>query len=159
MKSWILFIALISPSAWAETPGRGGGCNTVCSLDQAPKLTLTETELAELLAAWSQEAMRAPTLALETLLFHGDSTLTLLDGQDLPPERRSFLEHELSRDQAILEMRLVDDTGATRGELKPTMVDLSEKQHLSFQGTGSLGSLVTGGKVKRVGLNHLWSRW
>ena len=36
---------------------------------------------------------------------------------------------------------------------------LKEKRHLSFDGPGSLGWLETGGKIKRVGLAHLWSRW
>ena len=159
MNFWLLFSALSVPATWADTPGRGGGCNAVCTVEQAPKLSLTDGELADLLLAWSREDMTAPSMALETLLFHGSSTLALLDGHDLPPERRRFLQHELSRNQVMLEMRLVDDSGTVRGTLKPTVVNLVEKQHLSFEGTGSLGGLITGGKVKRVGLNHVWSRW
>jgi hypothetical protein len=55
-------------------------------------------------------------------------------------------------------MRLVDGQGVERGTLS-ALVPLVEKQHLVFAGTGSLGHLETGGKVKRVGLDHLWSRW
>ena len=36
---------------------------------------------------------------------------------------------------------------------------LREKQHLPFEETKTLGWLQTAGKVKRVGLSHLWSRW
>ncbi len=159
MITWILIATLGSPGAWAETPGRGGGCNTVCSLDQAPKLTLTDEELSSLLADWAKEEMRAPTLALETLLFHADSTMILLGGHKLSAERRAFLETEISRDRVIVEMRIVDDKGDVRGELTPEIVALSQKQHLDFEETGSLGALVTAGQVKRVGLEHLWSRW
>jgi len=159
MTLWLLIAVLAPLPAMADVPGRGGGCNTVCSLDNRPELTLSDDELASLLAAWATEEMDAPSLPLETLLFHGDSTLALLDGHEIPPERRSYLERELSRDRAVVEMRLVDVAGVVRGDLSPRPVPLIQKQHLAFAQTGSLGTFVTAGRVKRVGLNHLWSRW
>lgn len=66
---------------------------------------------------------------------------------------------ELSRDVVRVEMRLVDDAGNVRGELSHRMVPLSQKQHLTFAETGTLGAFLTAGRVKRVGLGHLWSRW
>jgi hypothetical protein len=157
MTSLFLVGLLLAPAAFADVPGRGGGCNSYCTLDDAPPIG--HEEVAELLAAWSLEEMEAPSLPLETLLFYGDYTLALLENQELSPERRWFLEKELSRDRVLVEMRLVDDSGAVRGELTPRPVPLSQKQHLGFGQTGSLGAFVTAGQVKRVGLGHLWSRW
>ena len=72
---------------------------------------------------------------------------------------RAVLDRELARDTVVVEMRLIDDTGKTRGWLDPEAVPLTEKQHLAFSGTGTLGALITGGRVQRVGLSHLWARW
>ena len=157
MRFLLLAVLSTAPAAMAEVPGRGGGCNSYCTLDDAPPIS--HEEVAELLVAWSAEEMEAPSLSLETLLFYGDYTLALLEDQKLSPERRRFLEKELSRDRVLVEMRLVDDSGAVRGELTPRPVPLSQKQHLGFGQTGSLGAFVTAGQVKRVGLGHLWSRW
>ena len=56
-------------------------------------------------------------------------------------------------------MGIVDEHGVVRGTLDSSSFPLKEKRHLSFDGPGSLGWLETGGKIKRVGLAHLWSRW
>jgi hypothetical protein len=80
-------------------------------------------------------------------------------GSDLDDAHYQFLVHELSRNQVDIEMRLVDEVGEVRGELDSRPFFLKEKQHLTFSHTQSLGWFETGGKVKRVGLSHLWSRW
>jgi hypothetical protein len=96
------------------------------------------------------------------LLYHGAETrawLLALGVGPLDQPHHAYLLSELNRDSVKIEMKLVDDNGHERGRLTASNVGLAEKQHLSFQGTGSLGQLETGGKVKRVGLGHLWSRW
>jgi hypothetical protein len=106
--------------------------------------------------------MAAPTLSLETLLYYAESTAHFLDGLEglrLSTERRVYLMEELARDQVSIEMRVVDDEGRIRGSLKAEGVPFGEKQHLRFEGTGSLGHLESGGRVRRVGLAHLWTRW
>jgi hypothetical protein len=145
-----------------NAPVTSGGCASSCGLDAAPAPPMTRDQVEALLATWADEPVGEPTLALETLLFHGPETLAWLHtlGTDsLDHAHVAFLETELARDSVTVEMRVVDDLGRERGTLFASSVGLAEKQHLTFQGTGSLGHLETGGKVKRVGLGHLWSRW
>ncbi len=115
-----------------------------------------------LIEDWNAEPMEAASLPLETLLFHGDRTrvfLATVPEEALSEERRAFLERELDRDSVTVEMRLVDADGKVRGEAGARDIPLVKGRRLAFEGTGDLGFLVTGGKVKRVGLEHLWSRW
>lgn len=123
--------------------------------------TLSESAFLGWLTQWAEEPVGEPTLALETLLFHGPRSEELLEkhGHRLDSAHRTFLEQELSRHTVRMSMRLVDENGEVRGILETGNFPLKEKQHLVFEGTGSLGWLETGGKVKRVGLGHLWSRW
>ena len=143
-------------------PGSGGGCSTVCSVDEVLGEGLGEAEIQDLLVAWQQQPMAAASLPLETLLFYAEDTrnyLRLLPEGALNPERLNFLAAELSRNEVRVEMRLVDDLGSERGVLVAQGVPLGEKQHLRFRDSGVLGPYITSGKVKRVGLGHLWSRW
>jgi hypothetical protein len=138
-------------------------CKTSCSLgDQAEDMHLTAGELQVLLEDWNTQVPGDPTIELETLLFYFQDTQHYLDehgdvGLDL--QHAEFLRRELARDTVIMEMRLVDAEGTIRGRIPPTEIPLKTKQHITFEGTGSLKHLETGGKVKRVGLAHLWSRW
>ena len=154
--------AVASSNAQDTAPPPSGGCASSCALDAAPAPPMTRELVENLLATWSEEPLGASTLALETLLFHRPETqawLHTLDGGPLDEEHRRYLQHQLSRDTVHVEMRVVDAQGRERGTLVASSVGLAEKQHLVFEGTGSLGHLETGGKVKRVGLGHLWSRW
>ncbi len=138
-------------------------CGGSCALPGPPAAGegLGEREFLDLLAQWSAEPLGEPTLSLETLLFHGPDTAALLalHPDQLSPEREVFLRDELARSTVRVAMRLVDEDGAIRGTLDSGDFPLKAKQHLAFADTGSLGWLETGGKVKRVGLGHLWSRW
>jgi len=159
----VLMIAVMGflSTAWADVPGRGGGCSETCSLKDGPK-GQTEAEFRSTVQAWLKEPVAAASLPLETLLFYGDTTrdyLNGLDGLALSTARRAFLMTELARDQVAVEMRVVDDQGRIRGTMQASDVPFGKKQHLRFKGTGTLGHLETGGRVKRVGLAHLWSRW
>jgi hypothetical protein len=145
-----------------EAQGPGAGCASSCSVDARPHAPLSERRLRELLATWSEEGEDRESLALDTLLFHGSETASFLETHpelDLAPERRSWLRAQLARDAVRVEFRLIDDSGRTRGTVSASGVPLVQKQHLRFEGTGSLGHFEASGKVKRVGLDHLWSRW
>ena len=159
----VLTLAVMSmlSTAWADVPGRGGGCSETCSLSDGPK-GQAEADFRKTVEAWKVEPMASASLPLETLLFYGGTTrdyLNGLEGLSLSTERRAFLLTELERDQVAIEMRVVDDQGRIRGTMQASDVPFGEKQHLRFKGTGTLGHLETGGRVKRVGLAHLWSRW
>ena len=162
MKTLLLSIGLLASSfAWAGEPGSGGGCSETCSLSDAPEGQI-EAEFRESLVAWLGQPMADASLPLETLLYYGESTrhfLSSLSDLGLSNARQAFLQAELDRDQVYMEMRVVDDEGQVRGTLKASGIPFGEKQHLRFEGTGSLGHLETGGRVRRVGLAHLWSRW
>lgn len=138
-------------------------CRTSCSLgDATDDVHLTNDEVAFWMAEWNTQPIGESTEALDTLLFYFDDTqaaLATLETLPLDAEHEAFLRQELARDEVVVEMRLLDDAGAERGHMGPVVVPLKEKQHLVFEGTGSLKHLETGGKVKRVGLGHLWSRW
>ncbi|MFT4976506.1 MAG: hypothetical protein ACI8S6_002411 [Myxococcota bacterium] len=168
----ILLLALSCASTPSEAPApliinapsgvvSGGGCSqTGCALD-APHTTMDDTEFVGLLDEWSTEPLGESTLALDTLLFDAERSTALLSvhGDRLTAERRAFLDRELARTEVVVEMRLVDEEGTIRGWLSSEGFSLRDKQHFAFADTGSLGWLETGGKVKRVGLGHLWSRW
>ena len=139
----------------------GGGCAETCALSEAPDLQ-SETEFRATLSDWMSQEEQAASLPLETLLFYSGSTLHFLASLDdltLSADRRRFLKNELARTKVTMEMRLVSDSGDVRGTVLAADVPLGEKQHLRFQATGSLGHLESGGRVRRVGLNHIWSRW
>jgi hypothetical protein len=138
-------------------------CAGSCALSGSHGETeeISESAFLGWLTQWAEEPIGEPTLALETILFHGHRSEALLEkhGQRLDPEHREYLTRELSRHTVRMSMRLVDENGVVRGTLDSDGFPLKEKQHLSFADTGSLGWLETGGKIKRVGLGHLWSRW
>ena len=151
-------LSVDSAEAWESTD-----CKTSCSLgDATDEVHLTVDEVAFWMEEWNGQPIGQSTEALDTLLFYGPDTEKALAELDLLPlddEHRDFLQRELARDEVIVEMRLLDEDGVERGHMGPERIPLKEKQHLVFAGTGALKHLETGGKVKRVGLGHLWSRW
>jgi hypothetical protein len=159
MRTLLVLVAL-AITTWT-VPAWAGGCSSEsCSLDPGDALGLAEFD--ELIARWQTERIGDPTLSLETLLFHGERTRALLATlplDALDDAHRDFLDRELARDSVTVEMRLIDATGRVRGEAGGYDLPLVRGNRLAFEGTGDLGFLVTGGKVKRVGLDHLWSRW
>lgn len=121
---------------------------------------LSDTELSQHIIALSAEPVGAASLDLETLLFHGSATSAWLDRHPdaLDLERRRFLRKELGRIEVRVEFRLVDEHGEIRGQAS-RVTPLGEKQHIALAGTGALKRIEINGKTKRVGLQHLWSRW
>ena len=138
--------------------GGAGGCATSCALDGK---SISQEEWLNHLDTWAKQDIGVSTKELDTLLFYAKESKEWLSifGSDLDQEHYHFLVHELSRNKVDIEMRLIDEFGEIRGELDSRPFFLKEKQHLSFSKTQTLGWFETGGKVKRVGLAHLWSRW
>ena len=103
----------------------------------------------------------SPSQGLDTLLFYAEDTLAFIDAEGTEPLSEihvAFLTAELERTAVVVQMRIIDEEGAIRGE-EDESIPLGIKQHLHLENTGSLGRVESGGTVKRVGLNHLWSRW
>jgi hypothetical protein len=139
-------------------------CGTSCARPEASEHDSPPSpeEFIQLLEDWSAEALASPSLALETLLFHNDHSLTLLDQLPLgvlAPERHEFLRSELRRNRAKIDIRIVDDEGRLRGGLSASDLALGQPTHRHLSGTGDLGKIELSGQVRRVGLDHIWSRW
>ena len=163
---WILFacgaveIADTQQEQVLEVQGERstGGCATSCAIEEKH---ISQEEWLKTLDVWSTQEVGISTKELDTLLFYAKDSLGWLPvfGTELGDLHYTFLEAELRRNLVDIEMRLVDEFGMVRGVLDSSPFHLKEKQHLVFSKTKSLGWLETGGKVKRVGLGHLWSRW
>jgi hypothetical protein len=141
----------------APSAGLQVACSTSCAMGEPTVQTASQDAIAAWLQTWSKEPVDAPSDALDALLFFADDTAAALPSPMLTPAHQAFLTRQLARNQATVEMRLIDDTGKIHAILAPQQIALSEKQHLVFQ--SELGHLLTAGQVRRVGLNHLWSRW
>lgn len=109
---------------------------------------------------YAGQPVQAPSDDLETLLFHRDVSIALLDTLPdlLPTAHEAFLREQLARTRVEVAFRLVDEAGVVHGEAV-RIGALKEKQHVVLAGTGSLKHIEVSGKTKRVGLHHLWSRW
>mgnify|MGYP007063757813 CR=1 FL=1 len=167
-------LLLVGCTATAAVPGVAPGeapadaededCRSACerpAVDEGPSPP-TAAEFAALVSDWLAEPVDAPSLPLETLLYHGEHSrrlLARLPREALSDERRSFLLYELDRGRAAIEVRLVDESGAVRGELQASGLQLGVPSHQHLHATGSLGDVELSGRVRRVGLHHLWSRW
>lgn len=156
-----------TPPIVVSTPvhGEGSGinCASSCTGPDPANHDVLEAELIPgILEEWNSQPIGEPTIELETLLFYLADTRAFIEAQGTPgldQAHADFLKAELARDTVSMEMRLLDEAGQVRGFLSAPSFPLWEKQHLTFTGTGSLGHLETGGKAKRVGLAHLWTRW
>jgi hypothetical protein len=157
--------AAAAPTAVIDVPGgpvEAADCVSGCAAptpDETHPISIEEIDAN--LVAWAEQPIGDATLELETLLFHGrkvSSHLTVFGGGPLDAEHLSFLQRELARDHVEVHFRLVDAAGNIRGERRER-VPLKDKQHLALNATGTLGHAEVAGKVKRVGLHHLWTRW
>ena len=136
-------------------------CISTCSVQDDHYVEIPQNEWLAHLETWSKEPVGEPTLALETLLFYAEQSLSLLPTHEdkLDDFHVDFLYKELHRNQVHIEMRIIDENNLVRAKMESGDFTLRQKQHLPFKQTKTLGWLETAGKVKRVGLSHLWSRW
>lgn len=136
-------------------------CASGCAAPTADeRVDFTDAEIAGLLADMAHEPLGSANIAVETLLFHGADTVDYLNRTPATPldaSRLAWLRTELDRDTVKADFRLVGADGAVFGSIGPTF-SLVTKQHLRLE-AGDFGRVSINGKVKRVGVDHLWARF
>ncbi len=150
-----------SPAPTPEDLPPAGGCGAGCAAVPEDTDRLAPAEIEELLEKYSRERIDAASPTLETLLFHAEEVreyLAYSDDTALDAERGAFLDHELARTHATIELRVVDAEGVERMRLTPHDVPLGEKQHLHADETECFQPPEVSFTVRRVGLAHLWTR-
>ena len=152
-------LIIVHPDGTQETlEDCAKGCSAPTP-DETP--LLTEAEFRGALAEVASAPIGVDTVGLDTLLFHF-SDLPQLFGKygdgGLSADKRAWLDREVARQTVDIGFRLVGEDGAILGALQQE-IPLKIKQHLVLQGTGALKRVEVSGKTKRVGLQHLWSRW
>jgi hypothetical protein len=157
MKRFILAAALLSIASIATA----APCKTGCAIAKHGDGPLESEELQEWLQAYQESDALAPTVALETLLYHGEQVRRFMASNNskvLDAAHRSKLNEELSKVYAVVEARLVNDEGEVVSHLQPTEVRLGEKAHLYIPGQNGRPPFEISGTVMRVGVAHLWAR-
>lgn len=149
------------PTSRPSKAKSAGDCVGSCSvaLDEHPDLS--STAYHDLLKRFGEQPGSGKSEALETLLFHHARTNELLlqhGTAELDPKRAALLTREAGRTHAWLDVRVIDQRGSERIRLKPTRVPLGIKQHLWPEDRVALQPVEVSGTVKRVGLDHLWTR-
>lgn len=135
-------------------------CASGCAASNHPTEELTEAHFRKLLVELEYEPMNRTNNALEALLFFGPQTKAMLLEHgygELDSERAKFLWEELAVTHARISIRVVDQHGEIRTWIQPTRVPF-DRRHVFKMETENLQPLVTSGTVKRVGLDHLWTR-
>ena len=135
-------------------------CASGCAASRHPTKELTRDYFHELLEQYATEPMDETSFALESLLYFGRQTSELLKEEGdypLDPLRSEFLQDELLKTHAKIEIRVVDEYGEVRSWLAPTRVPLDRRHEFDMQ-VNNVQPLQTSGTVKRVGLYHLWNR-
>lgn len=135
-------------------------CASGCAVSRHPTSTLTNPRFERLLNAFADGPMEETNDSLEELVYFGPQTRKLMESVgvgDLDAERASFLWNQLTYTHARISIRVVDDQGEVRTWIAPTRVPF-DRRHVFEMKTSNVQPLVTSGTVKRVGLNHLWTR-
>jgi len=135
-------------------------CASGCAVSRHPTKELTKTVYRQLLGQFLREPISEDSHALESLLFYGRQTREMLSTVGigpLDPQRAAVLQQELARTHAKISIRVVDENGVVRSSLPETSVSL-DRRHVFSMNVNKVQPLVTSGTVKRVGLNHLWTR-
>lgn len=123
---------------------------------------LTRSDFDALIADYAWQPVSSDSPALERLLYHGEQVREMLESYGelrLDPERRAFLDRELSRSTATVSFRIVDEHGVVRARLDEARVTIGVKAHLRAEITRDLQVPEFSGTVIRTGLAHLWTRF
>lgn len=145
------------PASDAAAKSCGPGC---ASANDAPGQLSTD-EIERLLLRFAAEPMAPGSEALEGLLFAHHQVEPLLKARKTLPldaKREAFIRRELAKSHAWLDMRIVDAQGVERVRLGAIRVELGVKQHVAPSRLVRLQPLEVSGTVRRVGLDHLWTR-
>ena len=137
-------------------------CDTGCGAvkpSTIPKLTrqMYDTYMAK----YAKEALVAGSPGLEGLLFYGYKTRKWLEKtppKRLSAERLAFLKQELSRDHVRIGLRIVNKKGENRVYIAPKRVPIHGHYTLYADKHPGIPQPSFGGKLKRVGLYHIWVR-
>lgn len=144
------------------TKGEEEDCTTSCSLKNHPIPPFDELDFEMAMDAYAKAAPDADSEGLETLLFHGPRTKYFLGKfghRELSDAHKANLARELSRSEAKVSLRLVDEQDQSiRAVYGPSPVPIGQKQHLATVGDGLL-AMEFNGTVMRTGVNYLWSRY
>jgi len=148
------------PRAHSEPHGHQQ-CASGCAVSHHPTQRLSIAECQSLLVAYQKTPFDQQGDALDALLYYGVQTQVRLRNQLLSDlldaDHLRFLKTELSRDRAIVAIRLVDQFGKVRANLPPTEVPQHVRQVFKFD-VHDIQPLICSGTVKRVGKNHIWQR-
>lgn len=146
--------------AFSEPHGHHA-CATGCAVSHHPSPRLSVEECETLLRDYQASAVDRSGPALDSLLYFGAQTCRHLIYEPsrrlLDQEHLRFLTRELSREQAIVSIRVVDEHQQVHAELPATEVPQHIRQVFTLDAK-DLPSLVCSGTVKRVGLHHVWQR-
>ncbi len=135
-------------------------CASGCALSRHPTGNLTKRRFEQLLKDYLLSPLDETNAALEELLFFGPQTRRMIadDGcPNLTAVHFEFLQEQLAYTHAKISIRVVDQNGVIRTWLDSSHVPF-DRRHVFQMQTENLQPLVTSGTVKRVGLNHLWTR-
>ncbi len=135
-------------------------CASGCAASRHPTKTLTKPEFLRFIEAVSKRPLDADNKAYESLLYYGRQSLRMLNQHGvgrLAPLVEAQLRGELERTHVFISLRVIDEHGEIRTWLEPTRVPLDRRHEFTME-TNRLPQLITSGTVKRVGLDHLWTR-
>lgn len=135
-------------------------CASGCAASRHPTEKLTRARFDELMFATSRNPLDGDNRAFETLLYYGRQTRQFISQHGyvhLDTEQSKRLRRELLKTHAIVSIRVVDEAEEVRSWIHDVRVPL-DRRHVFDMETKQLQPLVTSGTVKRVGLDHLWTR-
>jgi len=135
-------------------------CASGCALSRHPTVTLSADGFRHLLTAYQQAAPTAENPAFEKLLFYGRQSRQHWEKfcpSDVDPLWQTLLERELNKTHVDVSLRILDESGNVRSKLTHVRVPL-DRRHVFAMQSDRLQPLITSGTVKRVGLDHLWTR-
>ena len=135
-------------------------CASGCAASRHPTEALTREQFFALRQEMTCGPLDETNRALETLLYYGRQSRDLLSREGfgpLGPRQGDFLWAELARTHARISLRIVDESGQVRSKMHKTIVPLDRRHEFEME-SHNLQPLITSGTVKRVGLDHLWTR-
>ena len=135
-------------------------CASGCAASRHPTAPLTADAFRQLLVAYQQAAPTADNVPLEKILFYGRQSRqhwNIQQTTSIDPLWRMVLDEELGKTHVLVSLRILDESGDIRSAMTNIRVPL-DRRHVFTMQTNNLQPLVTSGTVKRVGLDHLWTR-
>ncbi|MEC7500162.1 MAG: hypothetical protein VX970_00425 [Planctomycetota bacterium] len=135
-------------------------CASGCAVSRHPSGRLTPTAFNALLDTYQQSRPTEENAALEEILFYSRQSRKYWQRhRDACPDPlwKRVLDDELKKTHVLVSLRVLDESGAIRSKLTNVRVPLDRRHVFAMQNEG-LQPLVTSGTVKRVGLDHLWTR-